>query len=388
MMKRFLGIALVISMLFSCAALAAELTDAPGMLTQDAAISATARMQDENKTAYDLYIMTADQQTMDQVSDAYTFIYEQDNRPVRWFPEETQRVIETLVDNIDPDAMHMTEFMRLHVPQSDTIAALDVVMKLKSDYQPGQQTVIVLGDISDPEHIVWTPLKAEVTEVGQLEFVIPQSLMAELHGKDVIFTLLTVRPDEGGYSITKTIEEIPEVVPSKQAGDNTRIVKITDEYGNPPVKPFELVIVPETELIKQELALLNEHVNTKQKAALAWLPEDKQDEISYLLGDKSEDMLIADYVPLITRGYDQTNGDAIATFAFATPYQAGQTVVTVLGLPREDTAADGETLMDWVVQRATVQEDGTLDIVFNQLSLVGMGTETGLMLVYGEPVAQ
>ena len=50
--------------------------------------------------------------------------------------------------------------------------------------------------------------------------------------------------------------------------------------------------------------------------------------------------------------------------------------------------ADGETLMDWAVQRAVVRADGTVDIVFDQLALIGMDTETGLLLVYGEPLAQ
>ena len=177
-------------------------------------------------------------------------------------------------------------------------------------------------------------------------------------------------------------------MPSKQAGDNTRIVRTTDEDGNVLADPFELAIAPEPDIIKQELARLNEHLKTKNLPALEWLPEESQSEIRFLLGDQADKLLILDYVPLITRSYSHTDGDAIAAFSFATPYKEGQAVVTALGLPKADAFADGETLMDWAVQRAVVRADGTVDIVFDQLALIGMDTETGLLLVYGEPLAQ
>ena len=386
-MKRILGIALALALLLTGSALAVELTDVPGTPTQDVAASLTAVWRDEAKTVYDLQVLPSDQLTMDQVTDAYTFVYEENHRPVRWYPEETQRAIEAMIGSTNPDALYMTEFMRLHAAQIEPPTDLDVVMELKVDYQPGQLTVVVLGDVTNPQAIMWTPVESHVTAVGRLEFVIPQDLMRELQGKDVLFTLLTVRTGDGGTTVPAATEK-PETVPSKQAGDNTRIVRTTDKDGNVLADPFELVIVPETDLIKQELARLSEHLKTKNLPALEWLPEESQSEIRFLLGDQADRLLILDYVPLITRSYRHTDGDAIAAFSFATPYREGQAVVTALGLPREDTAADGETLMDWAVQRAIVRADGTVDVVFDQLALIGMDTETGLLLVYGEPLAQ
>ena len=386
-MKRILGIALALALLLTGSALAVELTDVPGTPTQDVAASLTAAWRDEAKTAYDLQVLPSDQLTMDQVTDAYTFVYEENHRPVRWYPEETQRAIEAMIGSTNPDALYMTEFMRLHAAQIEPPTDLDVVMELKVDYQPGQLTVVVLGDVTNPQAIMWTPVESHVTAVGRLEFVIPQDLMRELQGKDVLFTLLTVRTGDGGTTVPATTEK-PETVPSKQAGDNTRIVRTTDKDGNVLADPFELVIVPETDLIKQELARLSEHLKTKNLPALEWLPEESQSEIRFLLGDQADRLLILDYVPLITRSYRHTDGDAITTFSFATPYKEGQAVVTALGLPKADALADGETLMDWAVQRAVVRADGTVDIVFDQLALIGMDTETGLLLVYGEPLAQ
>lgn len=386
-MKHILGIALALALLLTGSALAVEFTDVHGTPTQDVVASLTAAWRDEAKTAYDLQVLPSDQLTMDQVTDAYTYVYEENNRPVRWYPEETQRAIEAMIGSTDPDTLHMTEFMRLHAAQIEPPADLDVVMKLKVNYQPGQLTVAVLGDATNPQEIVWTPVESHVTAVGRLELVIPQDLMRELQGKDVLFALLTVRTSDGRTTVPATTEE-PENVPSKQAGDNTRILRTTDEDGNVLPDPFELAIAPETDIIKQELARLNEHIKTKNLPALEWLPEESQSEIRFLLGDQADKLQILDYVPLITRSYRHTDGDAVADFSFATPYKEGQTVVTALGLPKADALADDGTLMDWAVHRAVVRADGTVDIVFDQLALIGMDTETGLLLVYGEPLAQ
>lgn len=386
-MKHILGIALALALLLTGSALAVEFTDVHGTPTQDVVASVTAAWRDEAKTAYDLQVLPSDQLTMDQVTDAYTYVYEENNRPVRWYPEETQRAIEAMIGSTDPDTLHMTEFMRLHAAQIEPPADLDVVMELKVDYQPGQLTVAVLGDATNPQEIMWTPVESHVTAVGRLELVIPQDLMRELQGKDVLFALLTVRTDDGRTTVPATTEK-PENVPSKQAGDNTRILRTTDEDGNVLPDPFELAIAPETDLIKQELARLDEHIKTKNLPALEWLPEESQSEIRFLLGDQADKLQILDYVPLITRSYRHTDGDAIADFSFATPYKEGQTVVTALGLPKADALADDGTLMDWAVHRAVVRADGTVDIVFDQLALIGMDTETGLLLVYGEPLAQ
>ena len=55
--------------------------------------------------------------------------------------------------------------MRLHAAQIEPPTDLDVVMELKVDYQPGQLTVVVLGDVTNPQEIVWTPVESHVTAV-------------------------------------------------------------------------------------------------------------------------------------------------------------------------------------------------------------------------------
>ena len=99
-------------------------------------------------------------------------------------------------------------------------------------------------------------------------------------------------------------------------------------------------------------------------------------------------MPIYEYICLITEEYRDTDGDAAARFAFATPYEMGQTVITALGLPNEDAKDEDPTLMNWAVQRAEVMEEGRVEIVFDQLALIGMGEEKALLLVFSEPFAE
>ena len=387
MMKRVLGMALALTMLTASAS-AAVFTDAPGTPTQDRAVSLTAVWQDEQQTTYDLKDMPADQLTMNTATDVYDFVYEQGNRPVRWYPEDTQKAIEAMV-SVNPDVLYMTEFMRLHAAEAEATSELDATMTLKIDYQPGQLTVVVLGDTSDPENIVWTPVESQVTETGVVTFQIPAELMSQLQGEDLLFSLLTVRQGSRGTTTVVTTE-VPDVLPSKQAEDTTRIVETVTADGAAKPHDFELEIVPETSLIQRELTLLGQYVTEQQQPALSWLPEEDQNRVRYLLGTDGNDLIVSDYVPLISKDFRPTDGDAVGSLSFATPYQEGQTIVTALGLPKEDgsTSNGDESQMDWIVQPATVRANGMVDVVFDQLALIDMDTETGLLLMLSVPNAE
>lgn len=390
MKKRILGICLAL-MLLTVSASAAVLTDAPGTPTQDRAVALDARWEDEARTAYDLRELPADHLTVNQAVDVYDFVYEQGNRPVRWYPEDTQKAIEAII-SVDPDALYMTEFMRLHAAEIVPPADLEATMTLTIDYQPGQLTVVVLGDTSDPANLVWTPVESRVIANGQVEFNVPQALMAQLQGEDLLFSLLTVRQGARGTVEVETTE-VPENLPSKQAGDTTRVVKTVTRDGQALPDDFKIAIVPETELIRREITMLGQFVTEQEQPALNWLPEEDQNRVRYLLGVDGEALIVSDYVPLITEDFRPTDGDAVGTLSFATPYSEGQTIVTALGIPDEnadnaDEIQNGKTQMKWSVQPAIVRKGGVVDVVFDQLALIDMGTETGLLLMLSEPTAK
>ena len=390
MKKRILGICLAL-MLLTVSASAAVLTDAPGTPTQDRAVALDARWEDEARTAYDLRELPADHLTVNQAVDVYDFVYEQGNRPVRWYPEDTQKAIEAII-SVDPDALYMTEFMRLHAAEIVPPADLEATMTLTIDYQPGQLTVVVLGDTSDPANLVWTPVESRVIANGQVEFNVPQALMAQLQGEDLLFSLLTVRQGARGTVEVETTE-VPENLPSKQAGDTTRVVKTVTRDGQALPDDFKIAIVPETELIRREITMLGQFVTEQEQPALNWIPEEDQNRVRYLLGVDGEALIVSDYVPLITEDFRPTDGDAVGTLSFATPYSEGQTIVTALGIPDEnadnaDEIQNGKTQMKWSVQPAIVRKGGVVDVVFDQLALIDMGTETGLLLMLSEPTAK
>ena len=390
MKKRILGIGLAL-MLLTGSASAAVLTDAPGTPTQDRAVALEARWEDEARTAYDLRELPADHLTVNQAVDVYDFVYEQGNRPVRWYPEDTQKAIEAII-SVDPDALYMTEFMRLHAAEIVPPADLEATMTLTIDYQPGQLTVVVLGDTSDPANLVWTPVESRVIANGQVEFNVPQALMAQLQGEDLLFSLLTVRQGARGTVEVETTE-VPENLPSKQAGDTTRVVKTVTRDGQALPDDFKIAIVPETELIRREITMLGQFVTEQEQPALNWLPEEDQNRVRYLLGVDGEALIVSDYVPLITEDFRPTDGDAVGTLSFATPYSESQTIVTALGIPDKnadnaDEIQNGKTQMKWSVQPAIVREGGVVDVVFDQLALIDMGTETGLLLMLSEPTAE
>lgn len=390
MKKRILGIGLAL-MLLTVSASAAVLTDAPGTPTQDRAVALDARWEDEARTAYDLRELPADHLTVNQAVDVYDFVYEQGNRPVRWYPEDTQKAIEAII-SVDPDALYMTEFMRLHAAEIVPPADLEATMTLTIDYQPGQLTVVVLGDTSDPANLVWTPVESRVIANGQVEFNVPQALMAQLQGEDLLFSLLTVRQGARGTVEVETTE-VPENLPSKQAGDTTRVVKTVTRDGQALPDDFKIAIVPETELIRREITMLGQFVTEQEQPALNWLPEEDQNRVRYLLGVDGEALIVSDYVPLITEDFRPTDGDAVGTLSFATPYSESQTIVTALGIPDKnadnaDETQPGKTQMKWSVQPAIVREGGVVDVVFDQLALIDMGTETGLLLMLSEPAAE
>ena len=389
MLKRGMAIAawlLVMTMGCACAEI---LTDAPGTPTQDVVTALEAVWQDAENTAYDLQVMQSDRLTMDTVTEIFEFVYKAENRPARYFPAETQRAIAQLY-GIDPDILYMTEFMRLHAAQAEPQAELKARMTMDVKYQPGQLVVAVLGDISNPDATDWTPIPARVTQTGVIECDIPEELIKEIQGEDLFFSLLTVNPGGRVSSAEEQKRIKPENIPSKRAEDSTYVVRAEDGEGQPLASAFRLHVVSESEIIRKELSKLRTHIMQEQQPASTYLPLENQNELDLLAGDPDsvQQMPIFEYVSLITEDYCDTDGDSSAVLAFATPYVEGQTVITALGLPREDAQDSDPTLMNWHVQRAEVLKEGYVEIIFDQLALIGMGEEKGLLLIFSEPAAQ
>lgn len=388
----------LVVMLLTGAAFATELekerTLVPGTPTHSEVIDIQANWQDEAKTEFGLYAVEPDQHTIDIVNEAYDYVYKEGHHPVEYFPEETQKQIAELCPDVDIDALYITEMMKMHGDASDVKADLDVDTLYDVSYQPGQLVIVVIGiDKEDPaedeEPIDWEAIKGEVPELGRITYTVDEELAEQLKDKDFTLSVLTILGADG-ETVVKRIEEKKHVdVPSKSAYDVIVVKEIvTSKDGE--AADFKLLISDETPVIKEELTKLEKHIKEDELPAVQYLPEAIRDEMQLLLGEDVDldNMVIYDYLPLVTEDYDKTFGDAEAEFVFATPYTADKKVVTVLALPKdiaEKDAKKGENeLMDWSIQRAEVAADYTVDITFDQLGLEKMGYETGLMLVLSE----
>ena len=173
-------------------------TDVPGMPTQDFVLS----FEDvKNEKTYDVTVEEPDKLTSNALSDIYNFVQTEQRKPVRYFDEEVQKAVEELLPNgVSVDILHMTEFMQVLLEKTeDKNSDAKATVIIDADYVPNRLVIVMIGDRQackddqDFDAIEWTPLKASVTEVGKIEFVLPAELLEKVEGDDIIFSVLTDR---------------------------------------------------------------------------------------------------------------------------------------------------------------------------------------------------
>lgn len=371
-MKRFFGMLLVLSLLLAGSAFAAESIAVPGAPTQDAVLSTAAVWQDENKTAFELTVAEPDQLTADTLASIYTFVVKENNRPVRYFSEDVQKAIAAML-NGNPDALCMSDFLRMTAAEADVQADLVLTLALDANVEPGQFAVALLGDVTAPDAIVWTAVETKVVAEGQVECLIPQTVAAQLQGKDVLFALMTGKAAG---------EDANVQLPSKTAGDIAGVAAVKAEDGAVLAADFEVAIVDETETVAAEAAKLQEHIKTANLPASEFFGEDVEKEIQVLLGADTDvkSLVVYEYAAVAAKNYKDEYNNVIAAFHFATPYADGQKVVAVV------TLADAEKTI-WLPQRAEVK-DGAVDIVFDRLALSKMAEAPAMLVLLSEAIAE
>ncbi len=387
------AIALVLALvLMTGAAFAQELekerTLVPGTPTHTEVIDVKAHWLDKDNTEFGMKPVEPDQHTIDIVNEAYDYVYKQGHAPVEYFPEKTQKQIAELCPDIAPEALFISEMMKMNADPSDVKADLDVDMEYDVNYRPGQLVIVVLG-IDEEEEMNWEALKAEVPEKGVIKFTVPEEIAEKLKDNDFMFSVLTVLDGDGLYDVQRVEEKKHIEVPSKSAYDVIVIKEIVTKKDGEPAK-FKILQSPETDVIKEELVKIEKHVKEDELPVVQYLPEAIRDEMQLLLGEEFDlnDLVVYDYLSLVTEDYDKIYGDAEAELTFATPYQKEKKAVTVLALPKDiakkDAEKGDEELMDWSIQRAEIVSDYTVRTTFDQLGLEKMGYETALMLVLSE----
>ncbi len=379
---------LLLASVCTCAAeseiLGGEFTDMANTSTEDVVLRFDAAWHDGEGSVCDLNVLLPDQLTVDTDIAIFKFVVEGNNPPARYFPDETQRQIAEIVGEDAVDALYMTEFMRMHAVMSEVHGDVGTSMLVNVDYRPGETVLVVLADTSDPDNLVWTALPAEVTALCQIEFVIPEELMKQFMGEDLIYSLLTLSPGKARYRKDEETRPVERPLPSIGIENTVEVISVTTISGFEDARTFELAIVRETSEQVQELNSLREYVMEEGRSVVSWFPKQVQNEIDLLLDDSVDidALVIYDYLSIYSIDYTDTFGDVLVTFSFATPYQEGDKIVTVLGLPHAKQGVG--TQMDWNVQIARVESEGVVNIAFGQMQLIEMLEEPGLLMLLVE----
>lgn len=360
-----------------------EYTDVPDRGTQDAVVSIALR---EN---YAIDTRRPDAASVKLLSDIYRFVWDEKNRPVRYFDEETQQKIRQLAQGVDIDILHMTEFMSVSV--SDDLHAgqagrADILLDV--DYTPGQLVIAVMGvPTADGAGIAWLPYRCEVTSKGRLQFDLPAEDLARLTNHDVYFVALTDRTGARGNILENETKRTESMVqPSKSARDITSVTRLYS-YDNQMVSDdFQLRVVDLTEAMTREVEGLRAYL-ADGNALLDWFDEDARKEAQlYLPQDTASGALKAyEIIAVESANYHDTYGDVAGLIRFATPYEYDQSMVVMLGFPGED-AAEGSG-MTWMCLGAEALDD-CVNVVFKQLALPEMEKQPAMLVVVSAPLSE
>ena len=159
--------------------------------------------------------------------------------------------------------------------------------------------------------------------------------------------------------------ETVATIPSKTTSDMAQIAAVEATGVVPEDSGFVVEIVQDTEPVQAEVAKLYTAVTVGGVAPVEYFPVEVKEAVAAALPETvvPEALELNELVPVDARNYDISYGDVYATFAFATMYTPGQTVVALLGLYTGEVDENGNYIVEWVTLNAEVNEDGTLRVL-------------------------
>ena len=381
-MKRIIALLASLVMLMT-AALAESLvsndyTDVPTAMTQDSVVELLANEGCKIET------LQPDETSIALLDDVYRFVWEDRNRPARYYDEITQQKIAELAGG-DIDRLHMTEAMRLQLtgaPEKQVTG----VMRLDVEYYMGQLIIVVLGIPQGDGEYEWYPYRGRVETLGEIKWDIPVDDWNKLCQQPISFHVLTDRIGPRGGKIWG-MEIYYEKTPpsfSKDSGDMIRVRYWYNEWGERIEDTFSIWLVELTRPMQAEVQRIGEHV-AKGLNILDWFPAERKAEAMLMLpeGTDPAKLIAYDIVALMDKDYKDTYGDVNAELAFATAYIQEKPMVILAGFPIKD--ATQAPYLEWYVLRAEAQEnDHVVEVGFKQLILPRMEEEPLMLVVISE----
>lgn len=356
-----------------------EYTDVPSVMTQDSVIEFVA----DNGCLVE--VLQPYDESVALLEELYDFVWNQKNRPVRFYDEQTQDKIQALVPEVGIDSLYMTEYMGLQLTSGDENAeSIAMRVELEPDYAPGQLVVAVMGIKGEDGVYSWYPYRGEVPETGVICWNMPEEEFVELTQDKTVLHILTVRygsgSGEGRYI------EWPEAIstPSKSVKDVKRIFKWKSISGVDIDDDFRIFFVDLTQQMQDEMLRMEEFIG-EGHAPIEWFPEEIRNEaLEMKQGNAAlEDMVIYDIAAVMDEEYRDTYGDVATENQFPTSYSADKEMFAILGFWTEDEE------FEWYYLRVNgIEDTADVEIAYKQLVLPVMEEEPAMLIVFSEPLIE
>ena len=389
-MKRIIALMMLAVMMFSTAWAESlvhdEYTDVPTVMTQDSVLELTAN---ENCL---IETLQPDEESIALLDSVYHFVWDEGNRPARYYDVVTQQKISELAGGIDIDILHMTEAMRLQLTGAPE-KLVTATMELDVEYYVGQLIIVVLGIPQGEGEYIWYPYRGRVETMGQIKWDIPVGEWNELCKQPISFHVLTDRVGPRGERIwhEKKYKDRIDIF-SKDSHDVIKTRRWYTETGKVIEDDFRVWLVDLTAKMQEEVLRIGEHV-ADGKPILDYFPAERKAEAMLMLPvNVDPDALVAyDVIAMMDENYKDTYGDVNVEILFGTAYSHEKAMIILAGFPIED--AKEAPYVEWYVLRAEALEaakgdvnDHAVEIGLKQLFLPWMEEKPLMLVVMSEPL--
>ena len=387
-LNRWWALLLAAVLLFPASSLAAGIvgetySDAPGNATQENVdhILAEYRSLHEESVPFSIRVIEPTKLTVDTLHELFDFVEINHRPPARYFPEKTWLEIQEIIGGMDPDSLYAPEFMSLLPEEMKLDMDVFVDVQMNIDYKEGQLVVPVLGRETE-NGIYWKALPGDVVANNVIRFVIPREEMVHFAGQEMLFVVLALKPGSGESGKIEDVDTIEVFVPSKSITD---IIYVVDEktYSlSGEELECEIIIVPRTPVIEEELKKMTEYFTHPEKKPIRYFDEDTINEAELVLKGMDVDLLIPyEITQVMAIKYKEPYGDVMARFTFPTPFEEGQRMIAMIGLP------DAEDVFYWMPLHAE-KKNGFVEITFSSSVLPAMMKDAGILLMMSEPFSE
>ena len=389
-MKRIIALMMLAVMLFSVAQAASlvndDYTDVPTVMTQDSVLELTAN---ENCL---IETLQPDEESIALLDSVYHFVWDEGNRPARYYDVVTQQKISELAGGIDIDILHMTEAMRLQLTGAPE-KLVTATMELDVEYYVGQLIIVVLGIPQGEGEYIWYPYRGRVETMGQIKWDIPVGEWNELCKQPISFHVLTDRVGPRGERIwhEKKYKEKIDIF-SKDSHDVIKTRRWYTETGKVIEDDFRVWLVDLTAKMQEEVLRIGEHV-ADGKPILDYFPAERKAEALLMLPVNVDPAALVAYdvIAMMDENYKDTYGDVNVEILFGTAYSHEKAMIILAGFPIED--AKEAPYVEWYVLRAEALEaakgdvnDHAVEIGLKQLFLPWMEEKPLMLAVMSEPL--